>query len=54
MIGYKDLVQYLKEQVGGNLKSFCPIIYSPVKFFDLDPSALPIVNRIRKMVFIAS
>ena len=38
MIGYKDLVQYLKEQVGGNLKSFCPIIYSPIKFFDLDPS----------------
>lgn len=38
MIGYKDLVQYLEEQVGGNLKSFCPIIYSPIKFFDLDPS----------------
>lgn len=43
MIGYKDLVQYLEEQVGGNLKSFCPIIYSPIKFLILI-LALPIVK----------
>lgn len=47
MIGYKDLVQYLEEQVGGNLKSFCPIIYSPIKFLILI-LALPIVKYNKK------
>lgn len=49
MIGYKDLVQYLKEQVGGNLKS-----YTVQSNFLILILALPIVNGIRKMDFIAS
>lgn len=41
MIGYKDLVQYLEEQVGGNLKSFCLTVQSNVLIVIL---ALPTVK----------